>query len=54
MMIHHRSAIDMARVELEQGRDQATRDMAQTIIDSEEAEIAEMEAMLAEMGHAMP
>jgi uncharacterized protein (DUF305 family) len=51
MIPHHRSAVDMARVELEQGQDEATRALAQQIIDSQEAEIAEMEAMLAAMGH---
>jgi uncharacterized protein (DUF305 family) len=50
---HHRSAIHMARAELERGGDEATRAMAQQITDSPEAEIAEVEAMLAEMGRSM-
>jgi uncharacterized protein (DUF305 family) len=50
MIPHHQSAIDMARVELEQGQDEATRAMAQRIIDSQEAEIAEMRARLEAMG----
>lgn len=51
MIPHHQSAIDMARVELEEGKDEATKTMAQGIIDAQEAEIAEMRRMLAAMGH---
>jgi uncharacterized protein (DUF305 family) len=54
MIPHHQSAIDMARVELEQGQDEATRAMAQEIIDAQEAEIAEMRAMLEGMGVEAP
>lgn len=54
MIPHHQSAIDMARVELEQGEDEETKAMAQTIIDAQEAEIAEMRAMLERMGVAAP
>lgn len=54
MIPHHQSAIDMARVELEQGEDEATRAIAQQIIDAQEAEIAEMRAMLEGMGVAAP
>ncbi|MDQ3125072.1 MAG: DUF305 domain-containing protein [Pseudomonadota bacterium] len=54
MIPHHRSAIDMARVELERGEDAATRALAQEIIDAQEAEIAEMRSMLEAMGVAPP
>jgi uncharacterized protein (DUF305 family) len=54
MIPHHQSAIDMAQVELEQGEDEETRAMAQAIIDAQEAEIAEMRAMLERMGVEAP
>ena len=54
MIPHHQSAIDMALVELEMGQDEATRAMAQEIIDAQEAEIAEMTAMLEAMGVEPP
>lgn len=54
MIPHHQSAIDMARVELDQGTDEETRTMAQEIIDAQEAEIAEMREMLTRMGVDAP
>ena len=54
MIPHHQSAIEMARVELEQGADEETRAMAQAIIDAQEAEIAEMRTMLERMGVEPP
>ena len=54
MIPHHQSAIDMARAELEHGTDEATRAMAQAIIDAQEAEIAEMRSMLEAMGVEPP
>jgi len=42
MIPHHRSAIDMARVYLENGRDPALRELAERIVADQEAEIAQM------------
>lgn len=54
MIPHHQSAIDMARIELEEGEDEETRAMAQEIIDAQEAEIEAMRAMLERMGVEAP
>ena len=52
MIPHHQSAIDMARVELDQGDDEETRAMAEKIIEAQEKEIEELQAMLERMGVA--
>ena len=54
MIPHHQSAIDMAEVELKMGKDDATKTMAQQIIDAQKAEIAKMGAMLEGMGVTPP
>lgn len=50
MIPHHQSAVEMAKVELEIGNDEKTKEMAQSMIDAQEAEIEEMRAMLKDMG----
>ena len=54
MIPHHQSAIDMARVELEQGKDHETQDLAEKIIAAQEQEIAEMRSMLERLGVETP
>lgn len=50
MIPHHQSAINMAKAELEHGDNPWAKEMAQTIIDAQEAEIAEMVAWLQRAG----
>ena len=42
MIPHHQGAIRMARIEIAQGQDQQTKDLAQAIIDAQSREIDEM------------
>jgi uncharacterized protein (DUF305 family) len=47
MIPHHQGAIDMAKVQLEHGKDEKLRAMAQKMIDDQQKEIEEMQAWLA-------
>ena len=50
MMPHHQGAIDMAKVELQYGKDPMLRKMAADIVKAQEKEIAEMKAWQAKHG----
>ena len=47
MKMHHQSALDMAEVELQQGKDSKMRNMAKKIIASQKKEIKEFDQWLA-------
>ena len=50
MMPHHQGAIDMAKVELQYGKDPMLRKLATDIVAAQEKEIAEMKAWQAKNG----
>ncbi len=50
MIEHHEGAVSMSQTELEEGVSPEARDLAQRIIDAQEAEIALMEQLLADEG----
>ena len=49
MIAHHQGAVEMAEEELESGQDPAVIEMAQTIVDTQTAEIEMMEDLLTSM-----
>ncbi len=46
MLPHHKGAVDMAKIELANGKDEDLRKLAQSIIDAQNKEIAFMQAWL--------
>lgn len=50
MKEHHESAIEMAQTELDEGENTEAKDLAQAIIDAQQAEIEEIDGLLAAMG----
>ena len=46
MIPHHQGAIDMAKIELQYGKDPWTKEMAQKVIDAQTQEIADMRKWL--------
>ncbi len=51
MLAHHQGAVDMAKVELQYGKDPVLRKMAENIIRTQGAEIKQMQAWQAKHPH---
>jgi uncharacterized protein (DUF305 family) len=47
MLEHHRGAVEMARIELQHGRDPILRVLAQKVVTAQEEEIRQLESWLA-------
>lgn len=54
MTMHHKMAVDMAEIELKEGRDPKIQAMARRIIDSQKKEIAQFEAWMKDNKPATP
>lgn len=50
MIAHHTGAVEMARTEAAQGANPDATAMAETIADTQSAEISEMRQLLSELG----
>ena len=50
MIVHHRGAVEMAETEIAEGSNPDAIALAEQIVDSQSAEIEEMETLLAEIG----
>lgn len=46
MIQHHQGAVDMARGEIQQGQDPQAKHLAKSIVDSQQAQIGDMQQML--------
>ncbi|WP_199269730.1 DUF305 domain-containing protein [Mucilaginibacter lacusdianchii] len=46
LRIHHQGALDMAKVEVEQGKDAVMKNIAQKIIDSQTKEAAQLDQLI--------